>query len=217
MARLSGQDIINKYRLFADDTLDTDLELQLVNDAKDEIESEVGYAPNEAVNASNSTVAGQTYLTAETLPTDFLSFARPYIFVGTYKYYLVPISDKIKFKDTPYKAYYDPADGLHLCGTQNSAQTIYIPYIKQSDDIALDTYPNWPAKFHALIPYWIASIFYPIEAGDPNRAWTPQWEARFQRLLNQFKDWNVKMKLNSAGGRTNYRDDGDEGIPLGQM
>lgn len=219
MAALTGQEIIDKFESFVDDSLDSDLELQLVNDAKDEIERTLELSICKTVNSSKSSLAGGTYLNAISIAsiTDFLAFSKPYIYVGTYKYYGVDQADRMKWKDTPYRYFYDPTDGIHLCGTQNVTQVITIPYIKATPDLTLDTSPIWPSFAHALIPMAMASIFYPIEAGIPFLAWTPQWEQRYQRLMDRFKDWDMKMKMAAVGGRTGYRDDDSQGIPLGNM
>lgn len=219
MARLNGQDIVDKFNNLVDDQLDAgdDFALQLANDAKDEIEGELKLKICQALDESKSTTIGQTYITAKTLPTDFLNFSKPYIFVGTIKYYQVNLDDKQKFKDSPYKFYYDPSDGIHLCGTQNSVQVISIPYIKSTDDIELDTYPIWPKEFHALIPMRMAIDFYPIDQGEKSESWQPEWLGLYQRKLDRFIDWDTQLKLSANGGRSNYRDDDNSGIPLGNM
>lgn len=219
MASLNGQDIIDKFEAFVDDTLDADLELQLVNDAKDEIESILKLGMCSTVNVAKTLPAGATYLTPVSIAdiTDFLAFSKPYIYVGTYKYYGVDQADRMKWKDTPYKYFYDPTDGLHFCGLQNTSQQITIPYIKATPDLTLTTSPIWPSRFHALIPMYMASVFYPIEAGIPFLAWSPQWDQRFQRVMDQFRDYDIQMKMATVGGKTGYRDDDNHGIPIGNM
>lgn len=219
MARLNGQEIIDKFYNLIDDTLDAgdDFALELANDAKDEIEAEVGYYPSRAVDSSNSTTIGQNHATAKAVPVDFLNFSKPYIFVGTIKYSAVPLVDAQKWKDTPYKFYYNPTDGIHLCGILNSVETIYIPYIKSTDDIALGTYPIWPKEFHSLIPMRMAIDFYPIDQGEKGQSWQPEWLGLYQRKLDKFIDWNVRMQLMANGGKSGYRDDNNGGIALGLM
>lgn len=217
MASLTGQQIIDKFNGLVDDELEATLALQLVNDAKDEVETELKLQICRAVDNSHSTIGGQTYLNAVAMPTDFLSFSKPYIFVGQQKYYGVSLEDKMKWKDTPYKYFYDPANGIHLCGTQSGGQLISIPYIKSTPDIDLNTSPVWPSQFHAIIPLYMAMYFYPIDGGDKSRSWSPEWSAFLQRKMARMTDWDTQMKLAAIGGRVGYQDNEDSGIPLGQM
>ncbi|MCL5774697.1 MAG: hypothetical protein M1333_00630 [Patescibacteria group bacterium] len=217
MASLTGQQIIDKFNGLVDDELEATLALQLVNDAKDEVETELKLHICQANDTSKTASPGDTYLTAKAMPSDFLTFAKPYIYVGTYKYYGVPLADKMKWKDTPYKYFYDPADGIHLCGTQNSSQTISIPYIKSTPDVTLSTSPIWPSQFHAIIPLYMAMYFYPIDGGDKSRSWSPEWAGLLQRKMDKMIDWDMQMKIAAMGGRAGYQDDADSGIPLGQM
>ncbi len=219
MPRLNGQQIVDKFNNLVDDSFDagTDFALDLATDAMDDIAGELKLYINRKVDTSKTTTAGQTHTTALAMPADFLNFSKPYIFVSTVKYYQVSHEDRQKWKDSPNHFYYDPADGIHLCGTQNSAQTITIPYIKSNTDLTLDTYPIWPKEFHMLIPMRMAINYFPIDQGEKSESWQPEWFGLYQNKLDRFIDWDAQMKLAANGGQSNYRDDNNSGIPLGQM
>lgn len=218
LASLNGQAIIDQFENYVDDTLDADLELQLVNDAKDELETELQLYINKKVDTTHSTTPGQTYTTAIAMPTRFLMFSKNYIIVGTQKFYGVALEDKLRYKDSPYKFYYDPADGIHLCGVQNSVQVISIPYFESSPDLTLATAPAWPTQFHGLIAMQMALMFYPIDGGDKSRSWSQEWLNLFDRKKNKMIDWDTKLKLAAQGGKSGYADPvEDEGIPIGMM
>lgn len=219
MPRLNGQQIIDKANNLIDDEFEAgdDFALDEANNAKDEIEGELRLHICKAVDESHSTTGGQTSTTAIALPTDFLNFAKPYIFVGGIKYYGVPLEDKAKWKDVAYRYWYDPSDGIHLSGIQGSSQLVSIPYIKSTPDIALDTYPIWPKEFHILIPMRMAIDFSPIDQGEKSESWQPEWLGLYQKRLDRFSDWNARMALAAQGGRSNYADDYNQGVPLGLM
>lgn len=215
---MTGQEIVDKYNKFTDDTTDSILVLQIANDAIHEIESELEIPLNELVDSSQSTSVGQTYATAKTMPTLFESFSKPYIYVGRIKYYGVPLADAVLYRDTPYKYYYDPSDGLHLCGRQNAVQTISIPYRKASADITLATSPIWPTRFHGLIPLYMAVYYYPIDGGEKERSWADTYNTLLEKGKDRFRDYVSKMRLAEIGGRTLVEtDDGDPGLPLEMM
>ncbi len=219
MPRLNGQQIIDKANNLIDDEFEAgeDFALDEANNAKEEIESELKLYICKAVDESRSTTGGQTSTTAVPVPTDFLNFSKPYIFVGGVKYYGVPLEDKAKWKDAAYRYWYDPSDGIHLCGIQSGGQLISVPYIKSTPDIALDTYPIWPKEFHILIPMRMAIDFFPIDQGEKSESWQPEWLGLYQRRLERFIDWDAQMKLSAIGGRSSYQDDQNSGIPLGMM
>jgi hypothetical protein len=217
MASLTGQQIIDKFNGLVDDELEATLALQLVNDAKDEVETELKLHICRGNDTSKSTSGGQTYLNAVAMPTDFLNFSKPYIYVGNQKYYGVGLEDKMKWKDTPCKYFYDPADGIHLCGTINDAEVISIPYIKATPDVDLNSSPVWPSQFHAIIPLYMAMYFYPIDGGDKGRSWSPEWATLLQHKMDKFIDWDMQMKLSAMGGRAGNQDDENNGIPLSMM
>lgn len=217
MSALNGQQIIDQFENYVDDSLDGDLELQLVNDAKDEIEDELDLYICKKVDITHSTTVGQIYTTAVALPAKFLNFSKKYILVGTQKFYGIALEDKLRYKDTPGYFYYDPADGIHLCGTQNSVQVISIPYKEATSDLTLSTSPVWPARFHGLIAMQMAFMFYPIDGGDKSRSWTPEWLTLFERKKMRMIDWDARLKLTAQGGKTGYADNDNEGTPLEYM
>lgn len=88
------------------------------------------------------------------------------------------------------------------------AETITIPYIYESADITgSGSNVIWPARFHSLIAYKMAVMFFPIDQGDKSRDWSPEFRAAYQQLKNSFIDWDASIKLAAIGGVTPYGDD----------
>ena len=107
-------------------------------------------------DTSKIVTTGNTWQTAIDLSTisDFNRFYQdstdPYpirLFDGNNKigrYRLVPFSQRLEYKDTPNTACYDYANKiLYLNGTVNFAGTLYIRYIRTTDDFDTNDDPIW--------------------------------------------------------------------------
>lgn len=193
---MTAQECIDKSHNYISDELDSDFELQLVNDAKNAIESELQLEITKKLDSSGSTSPGQTSTTQHSLPADFLS-PLP-IYVGTSLVQPVPFEKQQFYKDTSGYYWIDLASGTyHLCGTQNSAQTIYFFYQYDTGDMALTDSPVWPTRFHSLIPLEMAAIYYPIDAGERDRMLDDKFWAQHTRWKRLLTDWDHKLKLNA--------------------
>lgn len=177
-----------------------------------------------ALDSSNTTTSGQTYTTAEPLPAAFRGLATDRIYVGTVPYFPVPFDRSVEHRNSGGRFYIDAANNnLHLCGLQNSAQTITIPYLKKTTDIteasvlAGTTTVLWPVEFHSLIAYEMVKLFDQIERGDKSRSWKPEWELEYNLLKNTMRDWDADLKLSAIGRSTPYGDGEVDEIKLGNM
>src|SRR5688572_20674975 len=140
---MTDQEIITQFTDLVDDesTLSDVLKIQLANNAKNKIEREMKLEIIKALDSSNSTTVGQTYTTAKALPAAFRGLATDRIYVGTTPYFPVPFDRSVEYRESGGSRFYlDMANNnLHLCGTQNSVQTISIPYLKKTTDISQAT------------------------------------------------------------------------------
>jgi hypothetical protein len=192
---MTGTQIITKFETLVGDSLDPDFTLQLANDAKNSIETELELEITKKLNSSLSTTAGQTYTTSKALPSDFLS---PLVIrVGTQRVYPIPFEAQIDYRDINGYYWIDMAnDVYYLTGTQGSAQTIYFFYQRETDDLTTGTSPIWPTRFHSLIPYEMARKYFAIDAGEKGRSWSPEMQVFYTELKNQMIQWDHKLKLN---------------------
>lgn len=192
---MNGQQIIDKFENLIGDSLDPDFSLQLANDEKNSIETELELEITKKLDSSQSTTAGQTSTTAKSLPTKFLS-PLP-IFVGTERYIPIPFEQQQAYKNTVGFYWIDLAnDQYHLCGTQGSAQTIYFFYQEETDDLTISTSPVWPTRFHSIIPYGMARKYFAIDQSEKSRSWLPEHQLFYNELKNQMIDWDARLKLN---------------------
>ena len=154
---MNGQQCIDKFHNYVSDELDSDFELQLVNDAKNSVEAELMLEITKKLNSSGSVTAGQTYTTARSLPSDF--YLPLPIYVGQTIHYPVAFERQQDFQNVSGFYWVDIANSqYYLSGTQGSNQTIYFYYQYQTADIALNTSPVWPDRFHSIIPLEMADV-----------------------------------------------------------
>jgi hypothetical protein len=202
---MNGQSIADKITNLTGDTMDTDFIIQLINDEKNSIETELQLEITKKLNTANTTTPGQTSSTAITLPTDF--FLPLTIYTGTTPFSPVPFEQQQFFKDTPQRYWINVgSSAYHLCGTQSSAQTIYFFYQYATPDLASDTLtswsPVWPSRFHSLIPYAVARKYFAIDQGEKSRSWMPEHEIFYKEIKRQMIDWDAKLKLNALDNST---------------
>jgi hypothetical protein len=152
---LTNNEILTTFREFVGDSLDSAVELALANQAKTEIDTELKLRCMMKLDTSQTTVAGQTYTTAKTLPTDILIPAGTVIYVGETPYTGVQFEHKERYKNRDNCWWADLFNGnFYLSGTQASAQTITFPYIATGTAITASdtTVLKYPTGLHIIIP-----------------------------------------------------------------
>jgi len=193
---MTAQQCIDKFHNYVSDELDSDFELQLVNDAKNAIETELQLEITKKLDLTGSVSAGQTSTTARSLPADFLSPLT--IYVGTDPVMPVPFEQQQFYKDLPQRYWIDLASNqYHLTGSQGSANTIYFYYQYETPVLTVNDSPVWPERFHSLIPLEMAKLYWQIDQGEKNRAWTTEYAIEHMRWKRLFQDWDHKLKLNA--------------------
>lgn len=203
-----------------DDSLDPDFTLQLLNDAKNEVEQDIKPVGLLVVDTSRSTAVGQTYTTGIALPIDFL-FPIGVIYVGTIPYIQVPFEHAALYREAGNFFYVDLANSTyHLCTRQSSVQVITFPYYYATPELVespTPTSPVWPSQFHDIIPLKMAQMFFAIDQGEKARAWDDRWGVYLEKRLSAFRDYDTKMKLsarNFSAAPVNVSEGGQHQIDL---
>lgn len=211
---MTGTEIKTLFETLVDDsTVDSTTAFQLMNIAKNEVEAERPWEMLKAVDTASSTASGDTYATAKSLPTDFGTSLELYVGDDTIPYMQIPFDQKEKFKNIDRRWFIDMANSnFHLCGTQTETKTLRLFYIKATDDIAAGTSPVWPTRFHGIIAYKMAELFYALEAGEKGRSWDDRWSRNYQMLKDQMIYWDANLKIDAAQNATlnqdySYHDD----------
>lgn len=210
---MNGEQIKDFFERLIDDSVSNDLALDLMNTAKDEIETERDWEMLKKLDSSNTTTVGNTHTDGISLPDDF--FTPTGIWVGDDEYFPVRFEEQRKWKDIGRRYYIDHFNStLHLCGTRAESKTIYIFYIHFTDDLTLETSPIWP-KLHKRIPYKMAELYLAgVDSDDVSRMMSPEHAKQAKLLEWRMKSWDARLKLKAMGGSTAprtistaYRDD----------
>lgn len=203
---MTNAEILEQFEGLVQDSLDSDLEVQLANNAKNKVESELQLQILKKVDTSLTSIVGGTYLTPYNLPTGMF-VPLDTIYVGTTPRTAIPFEQRMLYKDSAQFFYIDwQQNKYYLCGTVQTAETISFPYIYATTDIDTSTSTSvvWPARFHSLIPYEMAFMWFAIDQGEKGRSFSQEWQFAYQSLKNTMVDWDQRLKLNAIRNATPY-------------
>ena len=204
---MTGNQIITAFREFVGDSLSSEIELSLANQARIELETELQLQCSKRLDTSQTVQSGNTYTTNYTLSANALMPAGNFIYVGTERFTGVPLEERELYKNETGYFYIDLYNSrFHLTGTPTAGQTITFPYIDKGTDIAADnnTVLKYPTGTHIIIPMHMARTWFAIDQGEKGRSWLPEWETFYQRTKKAIVNWDAKWKLASIGGATPY-------------
>jgi len=201
---MTAQEIITKFRVMVDDSLDSDYELELLNDAINEIE---GLRDWEILKKETSFKNMTGYTDTRDLPSDF------YIDSSVFddsdnKYNKYLINDRYSKINNSDGFFLDLANNkIGLTGTSLNISTIYLNYISKSSDLGINDSWSFPSNFHKILAYQMAELYYPSDAGEKSRAWDDRWNIRFEKLLASMETWDSRLKtINYQSIRTPYNE-----------
>lgn len=207
---MTDQELLTQFESLTGDTLDQTLEIQLANNAKNKVETEQQLQILKELDTSQTSVVGGTYLTPYNLPATFLQpLDHGTIYVGTKRRRQVPYEKRLDYKDSSDYFYINyRTNQFFLCGTVTEAETITFPYLVATTDITdadlTGTTVTWPSRFHSLIPYEMAFMWFAIDQGDKSRSFAPEWLVAYQQLKNSLVAWDQALKLAAIDGATPY-------------
>ena len=207
---MNTQEIISRFELVVDDSteLSSAEELDLANKIYQQVCS---FRPWEFLKTTKtgSIVNGQI-----TLPTDFAYLANNYqstdssvatesvtapkvVFVGTNldPYRVVNFSDRRQYANQNV-CYIDPSDSKIKFIVTPTATTYEFDYIKVPADLTLATSPIFPARFHDIIAYGMASDDYVIQQSDLSKGLMQANMKKYQDVLNDMAYHNAMSTFN---------------------
>lgn len=203
---MNGQEMLNELNILTGENIDSETGLMLFNLVKDIIEGERPWRMLIKEDSSNTFTSADTYLTAKDLPSDFLYDYK--VMIGSdrdaIEYLPIPFEARRRYQDNAMRYYIDLAsDKIHVCGKTDSTKTIYLIYIYETDDIALDTSPVWKTKFHRIIPLLSAEIHKAgIDIDEINIKGALQMSDKARMLYQSMVAWDTKLKLRSMDYQT---------------
>lgn len=196
---MTGKEILDQfYTLIDDASMDSVLAYQLMNLAKDEIESSREWEFLKKLDATKTASTTSAITTSKALPTDFNRTIRLCIYDGTQEgedFLLVPFETGQQFKDVSGRWFIDLANStFYLTANEGSAYTIRLYYIYQTDDITATTSPVFPTRFHPLLSLKMAMMYYATDGGEKSLAWDDRWTVFYNELFNQMILWDTRIK-----------------------
>lgn len=205
---MTNQEILTQFESLVGDSLDQTLEIQLANNAKNKLETELQLEILKKLDTSNTSVVGGTYTTPYNLPADFL-MPLDKIYVGSTPRRQIPMERRELYKDSGLFFYIDFANNkFYLTGTVAVPETITLPYTYATTDITAGTLTSttivWPARFHSLIAYEMAFMWFAIDQGEKFRSFSQEWQQAYQDLKNSFIAWDQRLKLSAISSQAPY-------------
>ena len=197
-----------------DDSLDPTLEQILLNQGKDDLESERMWKYLLKVDTTQVVNPGDTYLTKKTLPSDFFTPLESGIYVGTdvIPYTQFPFEDQQFFQSISHGYFIDLNGGTYgILGQPNPGGTIWFPYqcftpplaplVNGAVQAGTINQPLFPIKFNALIAYYAAQRYFAIDQGPKGAAWDDHWGAYFSALHDSMVRWDFRIAKQAYANR----------------
>jgi hypothetical protein len=188
------------HSLIDGDELDEDFELDLLNGAKEEIESERDWEFLKKLDSSKTSTTS-----AIDLPTDFYTPIKIYVGNDTQPYYQIPFEQSRIFNGSSRGFYLDQANSKYYLLTPETG-TVYFYYIYATPDITSSTSPTFPERFHKLLAYEAAKNFYMADQSERQFNWSPELEAKYQRLKARMVMWDSRLKKRAVENGFNEGD-----------
>lgn len=193
---MTGAETITKFINMVDDVIDSDFAYQLLNDAKDLIEGERIWEQLKAVDSSQTATQGETQSTTHALPTRFALPIKLMVGDDYQPYDLINFEDQRNYRDNSRGFFIDQANGTYaLTGTVGKTATIYLYHTKYSADITSGTSWAFPSRFHTLLPYKMAQIYYAADAGEKSRSWDDRWALYYDTAFKAMEMWDAQLKM----------------------
>lgn len=205
---MTGQDIIDAVEEILNDSQDPNFWLFYINAGKQNLETERDWNFNRALDTSQSTQAGDNYLSMKTLPADFLETRKLYLQNDLTPMVLIPYDQRDRFKDI-YKRYY--IDYINkqfaVCGAGNGTRTLNHFYARFTPDITLLTTPVWPVGHHYLVFKTVEAFMSGSDGDEVNARMGPQnlrlaMEARKALIM-----WDARQKTLEYNARNERNTD----------
>lgn len=195
---MTGEELKIMFEELIDDTLDSNLTYQLMNQVKNEIEESRIWQMLMKRDASNT---AQIKLVAKSLPSDFRSVVSLMVQDDTISYQQIPFESRETFEDQPRKFFVDLVNSeFYLTGELAETKTLYLYYQYATDDIITDASPVWPDRFHTLIAYKMAIKYYAIDKGEKGRSWDDRWISFSAEMLEGMVRWDSQNAVEALEG-----------------
>lgn len=206
---MDGQEIIEFFVNLVDDgeDLDQDFLLGLATAAKDKVEGERPWEMLKKKQTGSAVTGGIL------LPDDYGQTVA--MRVNGQKYRQVPYEQQDVFENSALAWYLALGEAKFYLSGANLSGTYKHFYCRTTDPLTVDTSPIWPERFHKLIPYEMAELYYAIDQGDRVRAWDDKWTIQKTFFRNLMVDWDTALQIRA--NENQIPEDVESGVDLGSM
>ena len=207
---MTGTQILTLFQSIVDDqSIDDVSALQIMNLAKDVVEEERPWRFLLTVDSSKTASTGDTYLSTKALPTAFRTDYRMFVGSSFIEYYPILFEERYMRRSEPRRYYLDMASSVFaLTGTISASSTIYLYYIKTTDDIAAGTSPVWPSRFHPYLAFKMAEIYSGgIDGDEVNFRMTSAQQRVAREMHDAMVSWDERLKLQAMNNRGGMADE----------
>ena len=191
------------YQQLVGDSMDSVTEYNLLNAAKDKLEQERDWAYLMSLDETQSVATGDTYLSMKTLPSDFSRPMDSGIYVGTdiVPYDIIPFQDRIRWQSISHRYYIDLANSQYGIFGTPTAGTIHFFYLKTTPTLASGISPSFPERFHPILAYKMAQMFYAVDQGQKFIAWDDRWTAYYNEMFEAMSAWDARIQQNAQSNK----------------
>jgi len=202
---LTGQQIIDRFELYTDDTTDlsSDEELILANDKLRLVYMEQPWEFLRRKKAGNVEGDGKI-----TLPTDFDEFLENFtddpaigeaimkvVYVNRSPYLVVPMGQR-NANSFSNICWIDPSDGkINFAQSPGAGASYEYDYKTSPDDITVATSPKLPAEYHPMIVFSMLIDEEIIKKSEKARSSMQDNFVQYQRYLKNLKLRDARFKL----------------------
>jgi hypothetical protein len=122
------------------------------------------------------------------------------------------------YKNSSDRFYIDYAQSkFAVIGSPATSQTIYMPYLKTSEDLTLETTWGFPSRFHPILGFIIAGyITAGVDADDIYARMSPEHKMAAKVIEGNMRRWNNSLVLHSMNNSAAEEPE-DVGVSLSMM
>jgi hypothetical protein len=203
--QLTGQQIIDRFELYTDDTTDlsSDEELILANDKLRLIYMEQPWEFLRRKKTGNVESDGKI-----TPPADFDELMENFsddptsgepvtkvVFIGRSPYLVVPMGQR-NVSGFSNVCWIDPTDGkINFAQSPGTGAAYEYDYKTSPDDIAVGTSPKLPAEYHPMVVFAMLIDEEIIKKSEKARSSMQENAVQYQRYLKNLKLRDARLKL----------------------
>jgi len=191
--------LIKEYfeSLIDGENLGEDFTYSLMNFIKDKVEMMRDW---EFLKKEDTSASGSGW---KVLPSDFLSPI--WLFLGTdnYPYSQIPFEQQASFDvgNKDRKFVIDWRNSRYKVLNSSESRTHRLFYLASTNDLTSDTSPDWPSKFHKIIPTLMAELYPIIDGAGKVESWDAKWEKVGKECIMSMIMWdeNIKKRARENG------------------